>query len=237
MSRQFTGTFKSIEFMKITSRRVDEVNFFVPENSFRDECKPLTANYASPADTVIYVSVTATDSSYPQTIGSARKPDHPPCTDERSIILSYRWWFGNGYQRRSNPYKNGKVMNLLHDSRILIVEDDSLLSEDIKAELLAKGAEILGPTGSLQDAQQLLAAEPVDFVVVGVNLGGAMSCPLIDILRDERVPLLLISVYDQAALPEPYRTLPFLAKPMPRGLLIDAIEASMNDAIAPSSQR
>jgi hypothetical protein len=58
--------------------------------------------------------------------------------------------------------------------RILIVEDEYYLAADLAEALAARGAEILGPIGTLDEALQAIAADRPDQAVLDVNLRGEM---------------------------------------------------------------
>jgi len=115
-------------------------------------------------------------------------------------------------------------MSLLSDSRILLVEDEFLLATDLAQSLSEWGAEVLGPVASLAEAQQMLAGEPVDCAIVDIDLQGEMAFPLLNALRDEGVPTLVISGHPLDILPEEHRDVSFLAKPSPMRLAIQMVE-------------
>lgn len=63
----------------------------------------------------------------------------------------------------------------LQGCRILIVEDEFLLADDLAHVLDDAGATVLGPVPSVRDALELIAGEKaIDFAVLDVNLHGDM---------------------------------------------------------------
>ena len=103
----------------------------------------------------------------------------------------------------------------LRGRRLLVVEDDYVTAEDLKAELESLGAEVLGPVPDLADAFDRLAAGPApDAAILDINLGGEMVFPLADLLQERRIPFVFAMGYDEWAIPEPYATLPRLDKPL-----------------------
>ncbi len=97
---------------------------------------------------------------------------------------------------------------------ILVVEDDYHLAEELCLGLGEVGARVLGPASSVATALELLAAHPSpDGAVMDVNLNGEFSWPVVDALLACRVPVLLASGYDDAAIPARYTHLPRCEKP------------------------
>ena len=103
----------------------------------------------------------------------------------------------------------------LQGRRVLVVEDDYIMAEDLKAELEGIGAEVIGPVADLAGALDLLASGPLpDAAVLDINLGGEMVFPLADTLRDRGVPFVFATGYDEWSIPEAYAHLPRLEKPL-----------------------
>jgi len=102
----------------------------------------------------------------------------------------------------------------LQGCRILIVEDEFLLAEDIAHVLDDAGATVLGPVPSVLDALELIAAEKrIDFAVLDVNLHGEMVFPVADALAERSVPFAFATGYDEWSLPERFFMVPRLEKP------------------------
>ena len=56
---------------------------------------------------------------------------------------------------------------------ILVVEDDYMIADDLRRDLEAAGARVLGPVPSLPEALELLrGADRLDAAVLDVNLHG-----------------------------------------------------------------
>ena len=111
-----------------------------------------------------------------------------------------------------------------HQPAILIAEDEPLPALDLVAALETLGLPIAGPAPSVREAMQLAADRPLAAAVVDVNLGGEMVFPLIDLLVERDIPVILVTGYDRKSMiPEQYRQLPLLQKPVNRGLLIERL--------------
>jgi CheY-like chemotaxis protein len=103
----------------------------------------------------------------------------------------------------------------LHGLRILVVEDEYMLAEDLRQGLENLGAEVLGPAASVEQALALLQSEnSLDAAVLDVNLQGDYVFPVLEVLRTRRVPFVLATGYDGWALPAAYADAPRCAKPL-----------------------
>ncbi len=66
---------------------------------------------------------------------------------------------------------------------ILVVEDEFLLAEDLREQLVLAGAAVIGPVATLAKALDLIAAGvALDAALLDVNLGGQKVFPLADLL-------------------------------------------------------
>lgn len=103
----------------------------------------------------------------------------------------------------------------LSGQRILLVEDEYLLAFDMALALESLGAEVVGPAPTLVAAAAILdRGTAIDAAVLDVNLRGEMVYPLADQLLARGVPVLLATAYDDAVLPERFRSLPNCTKPL-----------------------
>ena len=107
----------------------------------------------------------------------------------------------------------------LSDCRILVVEDEYLIADDLRRTLSRLGAEVVGPASTLDQAFQLLAAEPVDCAVLDVNLEGEMVYTLAEQLRRDQVPIVVATGYDDTFLSNRIAAAAVLEKPCSQELL------------------
>jgi CheY-like chemotaxis protein len=111
----------------------------------------------------------------------------------------------------------------LQGSRILVVEDEYMLADDLCFALSESGAQVLGPVASVQEAIEFVAREAqIDAAVLDVNLRGDMVFPVADALRARGVPFAFTTGYDQWALPERFSDTPRVEKPF-RGHMLTAL--------------
>lgn len=99
-------------------------------------------------------------------------------------------------------------------ARILVVEDEYFLADDLHEALSEAGAHVLGPIPSVEDAAAYIAGEPsIDAAILDVNLHGEMVFPVADALRKRGIPFAFVTGYDQAAMPDRFADAPRLEKP------------------------
>ena len=79
--------------------------------------------------------------------------------------------------------------------RVLVVEDEFLLAEDLQREAEAAGATVVGPVPSLAQAMELSAEARLDCAILDINLQGEMVFPLADALQARHIPFVFISGY------------------------------------------
>ena len=80
--------------------------------------------------------------------------------------------------------------------RILVVEDEWLLAEQIQAALEEAGAVVLGPAYSVEAALALLGdGQLPDMALLDVNLRGKLVTPVALALAEQRVPFMLATAY------------------------------------------
>jgi DNA-binding response OmpR family regulator len=106
--------------------------------------------------------------------------------------------------------------------RILVVEDDVLLSMDVEAILAESGFEVR-VAGSLPDALRLVSEGAADGAVIDVNLKGTLSFPAADALSDANIPFLVLTGHSQDLMPPRHRGRPFLQKPYKAAHLVQAV--------------
>ncbi|EYD76939.1 putative response regulator receiver (CheY-like protein) [Rubellimicrobium mesophilum DSM 19309] len=98
---------------------------------------------------------------------------------------------------------------------ILVVEDEYLLADDLRRDLEAAGARVLGPVASVPEALELIEeAGRVDAAILDVNLAGRMVFPVAEVLSRRGVPFVFATGYERWALPEAFARVPRCDKPL-----------------------
>ncbi|TNC49588.1 response regulator [Rubellimicrobium rubrum] len=114
----------------------------------------------------------------------------------------------------------------LEGCRVLVVEDDFVVAEDLQDELEQQGAEVLGPVATVEAALSLLESGPLpERAILDVNLRGTMVFPVADALRGRGIPFVFVTGYDHAALPAAYAGVSCCEKPTDMPALVRLLMA------------
>ena len=111
----------------------------------------------------------------------------------------------------------------LEGRKILVVEDDYLISLLFDEMLTSAGCVVVGPLPRLADALEAAAKENCDAAVLDVNLGGERVYPVAKILAERHVPFVFVTGYSGDALPREYAEQPRIAKPFRAAQLLGAL--------------
>ncbi|WP_340644275.1 response regulator [Phenylobacterium sp.] len=97
--------------------------------------------------------------------------------------------------------------------RVLVVEDEMMVSMLIEDMLTDLGCIVVGPAARLDEAMALTESEEIDCAVLDVNLGGQPIFPLADVLRSKGAPFAFATGYGDAGLRDVDKGSPVLQKP------------------------
>ena len=105
----------------------------------------------------------------------------------------------------------------LQGLRVLVVEDEMMVSMLIEDMLSDLGCTVVGPASRLDEAMELAKADGLDCAVLDVNLGGQPIFPLADLLRQQGRPVAFATGYGDAGLRDVDKGSPVLQKPFREG--------------------
>ena len=111
----------------------------------------------------------------------------------------------------------------LSGKRVLVVEDEIMVSWLLEDMLANLGCVVIGPAVRVDQALAIIESEPLDAAVVDLNLNGQFSYPVADALAARGVPFVFSSGYSQDRLLEKYRSFPILQKPFHRSELAEVL--------------
>lgn len=120
----------------------------------------------------------------------------------------------------------------LSGRRVLVVEDEVMVSwvlEDMLAEL---GCEVVGPAARVSQALAIVEAETFDLAVLDVNLNGQKSFAIADALVARGVPFVFSTGYNKDGIPDTYKVFPMMQKPYDRANLSLALVSLMSSDTA-----
>ena len=111
----------------------------------------------------------------------------------------------------------------LSGRRILVVEDDYLISMDVLDALSQAGAEVVGPVAKLSSALCHIEHGSFDAAVLDIKLNDGLVFPAADRLANSGVPFVFLSGYDSQFIPERFSTIPLFLKPYDDSVLVEGL--------------
>ncbi|MGJ3261910.1 MAG: response regulator [Salinarimonas sp.] len=97
--------------------------------------------------------------------------------------------------------------------RILVVEDEYFIADDLAQALAAEGAEVIGPVGDPAEALDLIARERIDRAVLDINLRGELVFDVARALQARQVPFVFATGYGGNVVPSGLTDVPRWEKP------------------------
>jgi CheY-like chemotaxis protein len=113
-------------------------------------------------------------------------------------------------------------------ARILLIEDEPLVSAITEEWIAELGHEPVGPAANLEAALKLAAA-PLDGAIVDVSLGRERGYPAAEVLEARGVPFVFATGYGPEGLDPEWRDRPTLMKPFDLETLRAAIDRMLGD--------
>jgi CheY-like chemotaxis protein len=104
-------------------------------------------------------------------------------------------------------------MKTLSSLKVLVVEDEALVSMLVEDMLTDLGCTVVGPAAEIEEALKLASSADIDAALLDVNLGGRPIFPVADALRARGVPYAFASGYGEAGISEDHRGSAVLQKP------------------------
>ena len=110
---------------------------------------------------------------------------------------------------------------------VLVLDDEMLIALDIQSQLEELGHRVL-VAPNLRDALAVVDKESIDVAVVDWHLRNELSAPLIDLLKDRRIPFVLCSGSALEELASLFPAAPILTKPFASDELVGALSQVVN---------
>jgi CheY-like chemotaxis protein len=106
--------------------------------------------------------------------------------------------------------------------KVLIVEDNYLIGEQLAAAIEGSGFKVIGPVATAGDAVCRIDVEALDGALLDVGLREGSVIDVARALRAHRVPFVIVSGYPRDMLPTALKDAPYLGKPVGQSELIEA---------------
>lgn len=113
--------------------------------------------------------------------------------------------------------------------KVVVVEDQFLIAEEIAVLLQAAGTRVVRPCRNCSAAQALFESDEPDVAILDVHLEAGSSASLARGLTDMKIPFVVASGADQAVLPPELRMAPYIAKPDEGVTLLAAVGCAIHD--------
>ena len=116
----------------------------------------------------------------------------------------------------------------LSAKKILIVEDSYLIAESMSRTIADVGFATVGPVDTADRAMREIEHDVPDGVLLDISLRDGSAVAVAKVLRQRRVPFVVVSAYAHDTLPAELRHAPYLAKPMSETELIETIRRTFD---------
>lgn len=121
-------------------------------------------------------------------------------------------------------------MNESRKCRVLVVEDEAMISMLLEDMLLDLGAEAVGPAARLDHALLLALQADFDVGLLDINVDGRVVYPVADVLRHRDIPFIFATGYDARDLPQRFVGSPTLTKPFSYEALAGTLQTVLTKA-------
>jgi CheY-like chemotaxis protein len=109
--------------------------------------------------------------------------------------------------------------------RVLIVEDEWFLADDLRVALKSLGANVIALVGDLDEALDLLAQNGFDIVIVDIGLQGRLTFNIADQLQQRGIPFAFMTGYGANQIPAQFADVIRWEKPIdPQVVLRDLVQ-------------
>jgi DNA-binding NtrC family response regulator len=120
--------------------------------------------------------------------------------------------------------KSGQVQHLnLSNARVLVVEDEFYIADDLRRTLDAAGAAVVGPVSTLRAAEKHVDAGDFDCAVIDLNLHGESAVPLARRLVAAGKSFAIATGYGSGAVPPEFKEVPRIEKPFDPAALLHLV--------------
>lgn len=85
--------------------------------------------------------------------------------------------------------------------RVLVVEDEYFLADDLSSALAGYGANVLGPVGDVASAMAVLQHEGCDCAILDIDLRGRQAFDVALAAQSKGIPTAFVTGYDESVLP------------------------------------
>ena len=118
----------------------------------------------------------------------------------------------------------------LRGKRVLVVEDEYFIADEMRVQLERHGAEVVGPAGDVEQARVLARAGDFDCAVLDINLHGEHVFELARELKARGSRFVFATGYAESFLPEDLGDTPHFEKPLRFDAFVKAVARACSEA-------
>lgn len=108
-------------------------------------------------------------------------------------------------------------------ARVLILEDEYFIADDLAKAVRTFGAEVVGPFASCDDALDAATTEPLSLAIVDIDLNGDLAYPVVDVLKERGIPTVFATGLTRKMIHDRYRDIPLWTKPYLPSMLLASL--------------
>ena len=113
-------------------------------------------------------------------------------------------------------------------ARVLIVEDEPLVAENLRDDLVEAGFEVVGIAARVESALKLIEGTGFDVAILDANLAGTSAAPAATALSARGLPFMVLSGYAREQLQREFSAAVYVQKPYRIRKLIDGLNSLLD---------
>ncbi|MBR0855507.1 response regulator [Bradyrhizobium liaoningense] len=117
----------------------------------------------------------------------------------------------------------------MKQASIFIVEDEALIRMMLVEMLEKLGHTVIAEAGSIDEGRSLAEIEGYDLAILDINLHGYNVQPIAEVVAERGLPLVFLSAYGSAGVPDAFKRTPVLNKPCSPAELEHAIDVVLSN--------
>ncbi|MFZ2105537.1 MAG: response regulator [Roseiarcus sp.] len=113
-------------------------------------------------------------------------------------------------------------------ARVIIVEDEPLVAENLRDDLVEAGFDVVGVAPRVESALKLIERTGFDVAILDANLAGTSAAPAAAALSARGLPFMVLSGYAREQLQREFSEAVYIQKPYRVRKLIDALNSLLH---------
>jgi two-component SAPR family response regulator len=119
------------------------------------------------------------------------------------------------------------MTNHLAGKRVLIVEDEPLIADQLAYQMTAEGAQVIGPVASVDAAVDLISNTHLDGATLDIKLMGNKTFEVADVLAARAIPFVFLTGYGARDVPARYANVSRVEKPVTPDVVSRALQSAL----------